>query len=67
MMNKHDMPGRIVHLARELESAAIDAGFQMLRVTFETDEYTVEEFGNTRAFAIDRDNVSHLWAEREVE
>ena len=67
MMNKHDMPGRIVHLARELESAAIDAGFQMLRVTFETDEYTVEEFGNTRVFAIDTNNVSHLWAEREVE
>lgn len=67
MTNKHDMPQRIVNLARELESAAIDAGYQMLRVTFETDEYTVEEFGNTRVFAIDRDNVSHLWAEREVD
>ena len=67
MTINHDIPARIIMLAWELESAAIDAGYQMLRVTFETDEYTVEEFGNTRAFAIDRDNVSHLWAEREVE
>lgn len=67
MTINHDMPERIVHLARELESAAIDAGYQMLRVTYETDEYTVEEFGNTRAFAIDENNVSHLWVEREVE
>lgn len=67
MTINHDMPERIVHLARELESAAIDAGFQMLRVTFETDEYTVEEFGNTRVFAIDANNVSHLWAERGTE
>lgn len=67
MTNKHNMPLRIVHLAQQLESAAIEAGFQMLRVTFETDEYTVEEFGNTRAFAIDENNVSHLWVEKEVD
>lgn len=67
MTSNHDIPAQIVHLAQQLESAAIDAGYQMLRVTFETDEYTVEEFGNTRVFAIDENNVSHLWAEREVE
>ena len=66
-MSSYDVPERIVHLTRLLEAEAIDAGYQTCRIVYESDDYTVEQFGNTRIFALDHDNKSHLWAERGEE
>lgn len=54
---------RLIELAREIESAAMDEGLRMARITFESPDYSESGYQSIRAFAIFEDNRTAIWRE----
>lgn len=57
-----DVSERLIAAANELESAAIDAGFDYCRVSYESPEWGNSDRDFVHLYAVDKENMTHTWA-----
>ena len=63
MASKYDVPKVFVKLAHNLECAAIDAGYERVCISFNTESWTIDGCDELYVSGYDRDGKIHIYRE----